>query len=57
MLRKLFLIIGIIIIFQSCSKKDLVLEKNEIVDPYNSYKEGIQAFKENDYFFANKKIF
>ncbi len=56
MLRKLFLIIGIIIILQSCSKKDLVLEKNEIVDPYNSYKEGMQAFKENDYFFANKKF-
>ena len=56
MLRKLLLIIGIIIIFQSCSKKDLALEKNEIVDPYNLYKEGMQAFKKNDYFFANKKF-
>ena len=56
MLRKLLLIIGIMIIFQSCSKKDLALEKNEIVDPYNLYKEGMQAFKKNDYFFANKKF-
>jgi len=56
MLRKLLLIIGIILIFQSCSKKDLTLEKKEIVDPYNSYKEGMQAFKQNDYFFANKKF-
>ena len=56
MLRKLLLIIGIILIFQSCSKKDLSLEKKEIVDPYNLYKEGMQAFKKNDYFFANKKF-
>ena len=55
MLRKLLLIIGIILIFQSCSKKDLTLEKKEIVDPYSLYKEGMQAFKKNDYFFANKK--
>lgn len=56
MLRKLLLIIGIILIFQSCSKKDLTLEKKEIVDPYSLYKEGMQAFKKNDYFFANKKF-
>ena len=56
MLRKLLLIIGLILIFQSCSKKDLSLEKKEIVDPYNLYKEGMQAFKKNDYFFANKKF-
>ena len=56
MLRKLLLIIGIIIVFQSCSKKDLALEKKEFVDPYNLYKEGMQAFKKNDYFFANKKF-
>ena len=56
MLRKLLLIIGIILIFQSCSKKDLSLEKKEIVDPYSLYKEGMQAFKKNDYFFANKKF-
>ena len=56
MLRKLLLIIGIILIFQSCSKKDLALEKKEIVDPYNLYKEGMQAFQKNDYFFANKKF-
>ena len=56
MLRKLLLIIGIIIVFQSCSKKDLALEKKEFVDPYNLYKEGMQAFNKNDYFFANKKF-
>ena len=56
MFRKLLLIIGILIIFQSCSKKDLALEKKEIVDPYSLYKEGMQAFKSNDYFFANKKF-
>tara|TARA_Y200000002_G_scaffold349434_1_gene326060 strand:+ start:2667 stop:3497 length:831 start_codon:yes stop_codon:yes gene_type:complete len=56
MFRKLLLIIGILIIFQSCSKKDLALEKKQIVDPYSLYKEGMQAFKSNDYFFANKKF-
>ena len=56
MFRKLLLIIGILIIFQSCSKKELALEKKEIVDPYSLYKEGMQAFKSNDYFFANKKF-
>ena len=56
MFRKLLLIIGILIIFQSCSKKELALEKKEIVDPYSLYKEGMQAFKSNNYFFANKKF-
>ena len=56
MLRKILLIIGLIIIFQSCSKKDLAIENKKIVDPYSLYKEGLQAFKKNDYFFANKKF-
>ena len=41
----------------SCSKeKDIVYETQKKVSAYNLYKEGIDAFKINDFFFANKKF-
>ena len=41
----------------SCSKeKDIVYETQKKVSAYNLYKEGIDAFKINDFFFASKKF-
>ena len=41
----------------SCSKDDGVIYKPiEKSDPYVLYKEGLEAFKKNDFFFANKKF-
>jgi len=57
------MILRIIVIFllalniYSCSKeKDIVYETQKKVSAYNLYKEGIDAFKINDFFFANKKF-
>ena len=41
----------------SCSKKESVFIPSKKVDPYILYKEGVEAFEKNDYFYANKKFF
>ena len=43
-------------LFISCSKKDFTYEPSKKVDPYIIYKEGLEAFKNNDFFFASKKF-
>ena len=40
----------------SCNKKEVIYEPSNKVDPYVLYKEGLDAFKKNDFFFANKKF-
>ena len=41
----------------ACSKKnDQLYIPSEKVDPYKIYNEGLNAMKNNDYFFANKKF-
>lgn len=45
-----------ILLFFSCSKKEPEYVPQNVKDPYVSYKEGIEAFKKNDFFFANKKF-
>ena len=56
MFKNLLIVIGLLIIFQSCSKNELVYENKEVINPFNLYKEGIEAFNKNDYFFASKKF-
>lgn len=57
MFRKIFLFFVIIFFLSACSKKEnLVYEKSERIDPYIVYKEGLEAFKKKDYFFASKKF-
>ncbi len=57
MLIRLIIIILLLGIFNSCSKnKETVYEPSKLLDPYNLYKEGLDAFKKNDYFYANKKF-
>ena len=54
MLRFFSSILIVLIIF-GCSKKDgPIYTPSERVDPFQIYSEGIEAMRENDYFFANK---
>ena len=47
----------IVSLILGCSKKnEPIYTPSERVDPYKIYSEGLEAMKENDYFFANKKF-
>ena len=56
MLLRSVIIIILVFSFASCSKDspDYVIEG--VKDPYKLYEEGYDAFKKNDFFFANKKF-
>ena len=54
-LRSLIILILLALNF-SCTKKDNIYSANEIKDPYKLYSEGFVAFERNDFFFANKKF-
>ena len=58
MLSKFTLVITIFLLTFSCSgsKKDIIYEPSSKLNPYDLYKEGIEAFEINDYFFASKKF-
>ena len=56
MLKNIFLILILILSFNSCSKKEVEYELKDKVDPYQLYKEGLEAFEEADYFYAEKKF-
>ena len=57
MLRRLFLLFALNLLIFSCSKDDSIVYKPiEKSDPYVLYKEGLEAFEKNDFFFANKKF-
>tara|TARA_B100000674_G_scaffold420963_1_gene372398 strand:+ start:38 stop:865 length:828 start_codon:yes stop_codon:yes gene_type:complete len=44
-------------LLQSCSPKtDAIYQPTNKIDPYLSYKEGLEAFEQNDFFYANKKF-
>ena len=52
------LIISSVFLIFSCSnsKKEAVYEPSNKLNPYDLYKEGLDAFEINDYFFAGKKF-
>ena len=54
MLQKIFISFIFIICLISCSKKDALYEPKPKVDPYQLYKEGLEAFEKADYFYAEK---
>ena len=54
--RFLIIIFSVLFLY-SCSKKESVFIPSKKVDPYILYKEGVEAFEKNDYFYANKKFF
>ena len=55
--KKFFFIIYLLIILNSCSSnKETIYEPSIKINPYESYKAGMNAFEKNDYFFASKKF-
>tara|TARA_B110000444_G_C18761499_1_gene557803 strand:+ start:341 stop:1171 length:831 start_codon:yes stop_codon:yes gene_type:complete len=56
MFLRFVLIVGIVISLISCSKKETIYKPTEIVDPFQLYKEGLEAFDKRQYFFAEKKF-
>ena len=56
MLKNIFLILILILSFNSCSKKEAEYEPKDKVDPYQLYKEGFEAFENADYYYAEKKF-
>ena len=58
MFQKLILILFFLITLNSCSKpdKDLVYQPIDKENPYELYKDGLDAFEKNDFFLANKKF-
>ena len=53
-----YALVTLFLLTLSCSsaKKDVIYEPSNKLNPYNLYKEGIEAFEINDYFFASKKF-
>ena len=57
MFSRFFLILFLLLVFFSCSKKDdLIYKPSDRSDPYLLYKEALNAFENNDFFYANKKF-
>ncbi len=57
MLIRLFFLIFLITVIFSCSKNnEVIYDPTNKVDPYILYKEGLEAFETNNFFFANKKF-
>ena len=55
--KKFFFIICLLILLSSCSSnKETIYEPSIKINPYESYKAGMNAFEKNDYFFASKKF-
>ena len=53
---KLIIPLFLLIFLTTCSKDKIQYKPTEKVNPYNVYKEGLEAFEKNDFFFANKKF-
>ena len=56
MTLRLFLFFSIIVFLFSCSKDKEAFKPSEKKNPYEIYSEGLEAFKKNEFFFANKKF-
>ena len=56
MLSRILLVISISLIIYSCSKENTIYSPSDKIDPYTLYKEGLESFEKNDFFFASKKF-
>ncbi len=54
--KKIFFILLIFLLNSCSSNKEIIYEPSIKINPYESYKEGMNAFKNNDFFFASKKF-
>ena len=50
------LLFVVLIFINSCSKKEEIYKVSEKKNPYEIYKEGLEAFKKNDFFYSSKKF-
>ena len=53
---RIFFSLFIFLLIISCSKKELSYEPSKIENPYELYKEGLEAFDRREFFFAEKKF-
>ena len=57
MIFRIIVIFSLAIGFNSCTKKnEAIYEPKKKVDAFELYKEGMEAFDKNDFFFASKKF-
>ena len=56
MFTRILLILSFVLLFYSCSKDEEIYKPTEAVNPFESYKEGLDAFENNNFFFASKKF-
>jgi outer membrane protein assembly factor BamD len=56
MFSRIFLVISLVLTFYSCSKDEAIYNPKDSINPYIVYKEGIEAFEQNNFFLANKKF-
>ncbi len=57
MIKRLVIIFSFIVVFSSCAKNnEEIYVPTKLSDPFKLYSEGLEAFKKNDFFFANKKF-
>ena len=54
MLKRYILFLLLIFTFQSCSKDQEIYNPTNKLDPYVLYKDGLEAFERNQFFFAEK---
>ena len=55
-LRILFIFTFSLSILSCSSDKKVIYEPSAKIDPFASYKEGLESFEKNDFFFASKKF-
>jgi outer membrane protein assembly factor BamD len=55
-IRRFFSILSCLLLLIACSKDDVVYQPKIKEDPVKLYKEGLNAFEENNFFYANKKF-
>ncbi len=56
MLIRIIISLSFVFFLYSCSKDETIYQTSKKADPYALYKEGLNAFNKNDFFFANKKF-
>ena len=56
MVIRIIIILSFILFFSSCSKDEIIYKPSEQIDPFKVYSEGLEAFNQNDFFYANKKF-
>lgn len=55
MLLRICLVLSFLLII-CCSKNEVIYKAEKSLDPFILYEEGLEAFRNNEYFFANKKF-